>query len=47
MLLDLLTIEPKKIAKKSRKITTFAGKFGKPEVPVKDQEGKTIFGKEA
>ena len=26
---------------------TLTGKYGKPEVPVKDQEGKTIFGKEA
>ena len=26
---------------------TLAGKFGKPEVPVKDQDGRTIFGKEA
>ena len=24
-----------------------AGKYGKPEVPVKDQDGKAIFGKEA
>ena len=26
---------------------TLAGRYGKPVVPVKDQEGKTIFGKEA
>ena len=26
---------------------TLTGKYGKPEVPVKNQEGKTIFGKEA
>ena len=26
---------------------TLAGKYGKPEIPVKDQDGKTIFGKEA
>ena len=26
---------------------TLTGKFGKPEVPVKDKEGNTVFGKEA
>ena len=26
---------------------TLAGKYGKPEIPVKDKEGKNLFGKEA